>query len=59
VMPPIAAIPTPIMMALRIFFLILDLGARLMSIVLHFKENFWRAVIAIVERAAMRARRMN
>ena len=47
-MPPIAAIPITIMTAVRIFFLIFDLGGRLMSIMLHFKENLWRAVVALL-----------
>jgi hypothetical protein len=48
--------PTTIMTALRIFFLIFDLGGRLISIVLYFKK-FLESCNSLVERAAMRARR--
>src|SRR5690349_3562635 len=51
-MPPIAAIPITIIRAVRIFFLIFDLGARLMSIMLH-QRKFVESCNSLVERAAI------
>jgi hypothetical protein len=50
-----AAKPTTIMTALRIFFLIFDLGGRLISIVLY-RKKLLESCNSLVERAAMRAR---